>query len=135
MPALRQTSGRGGSADPRTLTDLLSKTAGMGGERNDASVVIGIIIAIWAMVAMWPSIFAVIPLGHAASITVSFSAALYHNGVQGGVLVEGSLGYDVRLRRRLAIGCIRLFRYQRGWVADPIQGLGSLPAPFRYFGT
>ena len=35
----------------------------MGGERNDASVVIGIIIAIWAMVAMWPSIFAVIPLG------------------------------------------------------------------------
>ena len=34
-------------------------------QRNDISVVIGIVIVVWALVAMWPSIFVVIPSGHA----------------------------------------------------------------------
>ena len=66
MPALHQTSGRGGPGDP---PDSDPPTVQNGRnewwQRNDISVVIGIVIAVWALVAMWPSIFVIIPSGHA----------------------------------------------------------------------
>jgi regulator of protease activity HflC (stomatin/prohibitin superfamily) len=66
MPALHQTSGRSGSGDP-TNSDPPTGQKGPNGwwRRNDISVVIGIVIAVWALIAMWPSIFVIIPSGHA----------------------------------------------------------------------
>ena len=66
MPALHQTSGRGGSGDPPN-SDRTTVQNGRNGwwQRNDINVVIGIVIAVWALVAMWPSIFVIIPSGHA----------------------------------------------------------------------
>jgi regulator of protease activity HflC (stomatin/prohibitin superfamily) len=66
MPALYQPSGRGGSGDPPN-SDRPAVQNGRNGwwQRNDINVVIGIVIAVWALVAMWPSIFVIIPSGHA----------------------------------------------------------------------
>ena len=66
MPALHQTSGGGGPGDPPNA-DPPTVRKGRNGwwRRNDVNVVIGIVIAVWALIAMWPSIFVVIRSGHA----------------------------------------------------------------------
>jgi prohibitin 1 len=66
MPPLDQTSGRGGSADPPNSDPPTLKEGPNGWwQRNDINVVIGIIIVVFALVVMWPSIFVIIPSGHA----------------------------------------------------------------------
>ena len=66
MPALHQTSGRGSSGDPPNSDPPAVRNDRNGWwQRHDISVVIGIVIAVWALVAMWPSIFVIIPSGHA----------------------------------------------------------------------
>lgn len=66
MPPLQQTSGRGGSADP-PHSDPPTFKKGWNGwwQRNDINVVIVIVIAVFVLTVMWPSIFVVIPSGHA----------------------------------------------------------------------
>jgi regulator of protease activity HflC (stomatin/prohibitin superfamily) len=66
MPPSNQTSGRGGSADPPNSDPPALKEGPNGWwQRNDINVVMGIIIVVFALVVMWPSIFVTIPSGHA----------------------------------------------------------------------
>ena len=66
MPALHQIRGKGGSGDPPDSNSPTHQKPRDGWwRRNDISVVIGIVIAVLALVAIWPSIFVVIPSGHA----------------------------------------------------------------------
>lgn len=68
MPPLHQTSARGGSADPPN-SDPPAVQKGRNGwwQRNDINVAIGIVIAVLALTVMWPSIFVIIPSGHAGA--------------------------------------------------------------------
>ncbi|HEY5741879.1 MAG TPA: prohibitin family protein [Terrimicrobiaceae bacterium] len=66
MPALHNTSGQGGSgalpsSDPPPVQGGLTRWW----QRHDVNVVIGLVIVVLALGAMWPSIFVVIPSGHA----------------------------------------------------------------------
>jgi regulator of protease activity HflC (stomatin/prohibitin superfamily) len=66
MPPLLQSSGRGGSADlPNSDPPTLKKGRNGWWQRNDINVVIGIVIVVFALILMWPSIFVLIPSGHA----------------------------------------------------------------------
>jgi regulator of protease activity HflC (stomatin/prohibitin superfamily) len=66
MPPSHQTSGRGGSADlPNSDLPTLKKGRNGWWQRNDINVVIGIVIVVFAIVVLWPSIFVTIPSGHA----------------------------------------------------------------------
>jgi regulator of protease activity HflC (stomatin/prohibitin superfamily) len=66
MPPLHQSSGRGGSADlPNSDPPTLKKGRNGWWQRNDINVVIGIVILVFALILMWPSIFVIIPSGHA----------------------------------------------------------------------
>jgi regulator of protease activity HflC (stomatin/prohibitin superfamily) len=66
MPPSHQTSGRGGSADlPRSDPPSLKKRPSGWWQRNDINVVISILIVVFALVVMWPSIYVNIPSGHA----------------------------------------------------------------------
>ena len=66
MPPLHQSSGRGGSGDPpNSDPPTVQNARNRWWQRNDINVVIGIVIAVWALIAIWPSIFVIIPSGHA----------------------------------------------------------------------
>jgi prohibitin 1 len=66
MPALHETSGRGGSGDPpNSDPPAVQKLPNGWWHRNDINVVIGFVIAVLVLAAMWPSIFVIIPSGHA----------------------------------------------------------------------
>jgi regulator of protease activity HflC (stomatin/prohibitin superfamily) len=66
MLSLHQTPGGGGSGNPPNPDPPAGQNGRNGWwRRNDINVVIGIVIAVWAIVAMWPSIFVVIPSGYA----------------------------------------------------------------------
>src|ERR1700747_2712600 len=66
MSALHQSSGRGGSADlPNSDPPTLKKGRNGWWQRNDINVAIGIVIVVFTLILMWPSIFVTIPSGHA----------------------------------------------------------------------
>lgn len=66
MPALHQLRGSGGSGDPPAADSPAGrKTRDGWWRRNDINIVIGIVIAVLVFIGMWPSIFVVVPSGHA----------------------------------------------------------------------
>jgi regulator of protease activity HflC (stomatin/prohibitin superfamily) len=66
MPPVPQSSGGSGSADPLDSGRPTPKKGWKGWwQRNDINVVIGIVIVVLALVVLWPSIFVIIPSGHA----------------------------------------------------------------------
>jgi len=66
MPPIPQTSGGMGSGDPLDSGRPALKRGWKGWwQRNDINFVIGIVIVVIALVVLWPSIFVMIPSGHA----------------------------------------------------------------------
>lgn len=66
MPALYRTSGKGGSGDPPNSDPPTVQNDRNGWwQRNDVNFVIGVVIAVLALAALWPSILVIIPSGHA----------------------------------------------------------------------